>query len=89
MEEFASKFMEILRQVPNITSENARVQRFQSCLPPIYKDKVELMKPKNLKEAIRKVECCYNQIKKPSQQPRSQIMEGHDEGKISRETKLI
>ena len=53
--------------MPNITSENARVQRFQSCLPPIYKDKVELMKPKNLKEAIRKVECCYNHIKQPRQ----------------------
>ena len=63
MEAFVNNFMEMLCYVPYIISEKERIQRFLSCLPLVYKDKIKLIEPKTLEEAIIKAKYCYNQLK--------------------------
>ena len=63
MEEYANKFLEILRYVRYIRDEKVKVQRFLSGLPQSYKDRIEFYEPRNLEEAIRKAKFCYEQSK--------------------------
>ena len=64
MEEYAIKFLEILRYVRYVKDEKVKIQRFLSGLPQSYKDKIELYEPKTLEETIRKSKCCYEQRKR-------------------------
>ena len=54
MEEYANKFLEILRYVRYIKDEKVKIQRFLSGLPQSYKDRIEFYEPRTLEEAIRK-----------------------------------
>lgn len=63
MKELCSKFISILRYVPYIIDEKPKIQRFLSCLPPVFKDRIEYDNPKTLKEAMRKASFCYEQSK--------------------------
>lgn len=63
MEELINKFLDLLRFVPYIKEENVKVQRFLSCLPQAYKDRIEFDNPKTLDEALRKARLCYEQYK--------------------------
>ena len=63
MEEYANKFLELLRYVQYIRDEKVKVQRFLSGLPQSYKDRIEFYEPRNLEEAIRKAKYCYEQRK--------------------------
>ena len=59
MEEYANKFLEMLRYVRYIKEEKVKVQIFLSGLPQSYKDRIEFYEPRTLDEAIRKVKYCY------------------------------
>ena len=63
MEEYANKFLELLRYFRYIKNEKVKIQHFLSGLPQSYKDMIEFYEPKNLKEAIRKAKYCYEQSK--------------------------
>ena len=54
MEEYANKFLELLRYVRYIRDEKVKVQHFLSGFPQSYKDKIEFYEPINMEEAIRK-----------------------------------
>jgi len=64
MKDMCSKFLYLLRYVPYITEEKPKVQRFLSCLPAIYKERIEYDNPRTLEEAMRKAKFCYDQNKK-------------------------
>ena len=67
MEEYANKFLELLRYVRYIRDDKVKIQCFLSGLPQSYKDIIEFDEPRTLEEAIRKDMYCYNQNKrKPS-----------------------
>ena len=63
MEEYANKFLELLRYVWYIRDEKVKVQRFLSGLPQSYKDRIEFYEPRTFEEAIRKATYCYEQSK--------------------------
>ena len=55
MDEYANKFLELLRYVRYIRDEKVKVQRFLSGFPKSYKDRIEFYEPRTLEDAIRKV----------------------------------
>ena len=59
MEEYANKFLELLRYVRYIKDE--KFQHFLSGLPQSYKDRIEFYEPRTIEEAIRKAKYCYEQ----------------------------
>ena len=63
MEEYANKFLELLRYVRYIKDENVKIQHFLSGLPQSYEDKIEFYEPRTLEEAIRKAKYRYEQSK--------------------------
>ena len=63
MEELINKLLDLLRFVPYIKEEKVKVQRFLSCLPQAYKDRIEFDNPKTLDEVLRKAQLCYEQYK--------------------------
>ena len=63
MEEYANKFLELLRYVRYIKDEKLKIHHFLSGLPKSYKDMIEFYEPRTLEEAIRKAKYCYEQSK--------------------------
>ena len=63
MEEYANKFLELLRYVRYIRDEKVKVQYFLSGLPQSYKDRIEFYEPRTLEEAIRKAKYFYEKSK--------------------------
>ena len=63
MDEYANKFLELLRYVRYIRDEKVNLQWFLSGLPQSYKDRIEIYEPRTLEEAIRKAKYCYEQRK--------------------------
>eukprot|EP00253_Pinus_taeda_P027395 PITA_27395 len=61
--EHTNRFLELLRYVPYLKEEKAKVQRFISGLPVAYKDQIDLDEPRSLEEAIQKFKHCYEQSK--------------------------
>ena len=59
MEEYANKFLEMLRYVKYIKDEKVKIQRFLSGLPQSYEDRIDFYEPRTLEEAIRKAIYCY------------------------------
>ena len=47
MKELSSKFLSLLRYVPYIIDEKPKIQRFLSCLPTSFKNRIEFDNPKN------------------------------------------
>ena len=45
MEEYANKFLELLRYVEYIKYEKIKIEHFVSGLPQSYKDRIEFMNP--------------------------------------------
>jgi hypothetical protein len=54
MEDLINKFLELLRFVPYIREDKVKIQRFLSCLPQSYRDRIEFDNPKSLSEVFRK-----------------------------------
>eukprot|EP00253_Pinus_taeda_P012179 PITA_12179 len=63
MDEFISRFTSLLRYVPYIREEKAKVQRFISSLPAYMRERIEFDNPKSMDEVIRKARICYQQGK--------------------------
>ena len=63
MKELSSNFLSLLRYVSYIIDENPKIQRFLSCFPTSFKDKIEFDNPKTLEEAMRNANFCYEQSK--------------------------
>eukprot|EP00253_Pinus_taeda_P019990 PITA_19990 len=63
MDEFITRFMSLLRYVPYIREEKAKVQRFVSSLPAYMRERIEFDNPKSMDEVIRKARICYQQGK--------------------------
>jgi hypothetical protein len=63
MEDYANRFLELLRYVPYIRDEKVKMQCFLSGIPQSYQDRIEFDEPKNLEETIQKVKYCYEQAK--------------------------
>eukprot|EP00253_Pinus_taeda_P011891 PITA_11891 len=63
MDEFITRFTSLLRYVPYIREEKAKVQRFVSSLPPYMRERIEFDNPKSRDEVIRKARICYQQSK--------------------------
>eukprot|EP00253_Pinus_taeda_P029447 PITA_29447 len=63
IDEFITKFTSLLRYVPYIREEKAKVQRFVSSLPLAMRERIEFDNPKMIDEAIRKARLCYQQSK--------------------------
>ena len=51
-DEYTSKSLELLRYVPYLKEEKAKIQRFTSGLPMEFKDRIEFNEPRSLEEAI-------------------------------------
>jgi hypothetical protein len=54
MDDLINKFLELLIFVPYIKEDKVKIQRFLSCLPQSYKDRIEFDNPKTLSEVFRK-----------------------------------
>ena len=63
MEEYANKFLGLLRYVRYIKYEKVKIQRFLSGLLQFYKDIIEFYEPRTLEEAIRNDKYCYEKIR--------------------------
>ena len=63
MEEFANKFLKLLRYVRYIKDDKVKIQHFLSGLPQAYRDKNDFYEPRTLEEAIRKAKYCYEKSK--------------------------
>ena len=69
MEEYANRFLELLRYVRYIKDEKVKIQCFLSGLPQYYKDRIEFYEPRTLEETIRKAKYCYEKSRgKPNYQ---------------------
>eukprot|EP00253_Pinus_taeda_P029692 PITA_29692 len=63
MDEFINRFTSLLRYVPYIKEEKAKVQRFVSSLPAYIRERIEFDNPRTMDEAIHKARICYQQNK--------------------------
>eukprot|EP00253_Pinus_taeda_P034937 PITA_34937 len=63
MDEFITRFTSLLRYVPYIREEKAKVQRFISSLLPYMRERIEFDNPKLMDEVIHKARICYQQSK--------------------------
>ena len=63
MEDYANKFLDLLRYVRYIKDEKVKPQCFLHGLPQSYRDIIEFYEPRTLEEAIRKAKYCYDQSK--------------------------
>jgi len=60
MKELCSKFLSLLRYVTYIIDEKPKIQRFLSCLPVVFRDRIEYDNPTTLEEVMRKAHLCYD-----------------------------
>jgi hypothetical protein len=63
MDDYARKFLELLRYVPYIKDEKVKIQCSLSVLPQSYINKIEFDEPKNLDHTIIKAKYCYEKSK--------------------------
>eukprot|EP00253_Pinus_taeda_P009984 PITA_09984 len=61
MDEFITRFTSLVRYVPYIREEKAKVKIFVSSLPPYMRERIEFDNPKSMDEVIRKARICYQQ----------------------------
>jgi len=61
MDEFITKFTSLLRYVPYIREEKAKMHRFIGSLPLFMKEHLEFDNSKTMDEVIRKARICYQQ----------------------------
>ena len=62
-EKYTSRFLELLRYVPYLKEDKVKIQRFISGFSVAFKEKIEFDEPRSLKEAIRKLNYCYEKSK--------------------------
>jgi hypothetical protein len=62
IEEYVSRFLELLRYVPYIKVEKEKVQLLISGVPKDYQNRIDFGEPKTLEETIRKARYCYEKL---------------------------
>lgn len=62
-DEHTSKFLELLKYVPYLKEEKAKIQIFFSGLLVTFKDRIEFIEPRSLEEAIQKHKNFYEKLK--------------------------
>jgi len=67
MDEFITKFKSLLRYVPYIHEEKAKVQQLVNSLPLFMKERLEYDNLKTMDEVIEKARICYQQNNKTNQ----------------------
>ena len=60
-EEYTSIFLELLRYVPCLKEDTAKILKFISGLSIVFKDRIEFDEPRSLEEAIKKLKHCYEE----------------------------
>lgn len=68
MDEYITKFTSLLRYVPYLRDEMAKVQRFLSSFPTHMKERIEFVNPKTMDEALKKARMCNQQAKEKGEQ---------------------
>ena len=63
MKELSYKLLSLLRYVSYIIDEKPNMQRFLSCLPLMFKERIEYDDSKTLEEALRKEHFFYHKNK--------------------------
>jgi len=58
-DEYTNRFLELLRYVPYLKDEKAKIQVFMSGLPTKYGEQIEFDDPRSLEEDVRKLKHCY------------------------------
>ena len=58
-DEYTSRFLELLRYVPYLREEKAKVWIFISGIPITYREWIEFDEPRYLEEAIQTLKHCY------------------------------
>jgi len=66
-EKYTIIFLELLRYLPYLKEEKAKIQRFISRLSVSFKDRIEFDEPRSLEEAIKKLKHCYDRSKHRSE----------------------
>ena len=64
VEEYTTKFQELLRYVPYLKDENAKIQRFTNRFQVAFKDQIDFDEPRSLEEAIKMLKNCYEKSKR-------------------------
>ena len=59
MDAFINRFLDRLHYVPYIKDEKVKIQQLLGCLPPNFREKIELDVPKNLDTTLHKARICY------------------------------
>ena len=72
MDEYIIKFTSLLRYVPYLRDEKAKVKWFLSIFPTHMKERIEFVNPKTMDKAIKKARMCYQQAKEKGEQGKSQ-----------------
>ncbi len=62
-EEYTSRFLELLRYVPYLREEKAKVHRFIRGFLVAYRERIEFDEPRSLEKAIQNLKHCYEQSK--------------------------
>jgi hypothetical protein len=62
IEEYVSRFLELLRYIPYIKVEKEKVQRFINGIPKDYQNRIEFDESKTLEDTIQKAGYCYEQL---------------------------
>ena len=60
-DEYATKFIELLRYFPYLKDENVKIQKFISGLPIKFIHKIELLEPPTMKDVIKNMRHYYEQ----------------------------
>ena len=60
-DEYTNRFLELLRYVPYLTEEKAKIQMFVSGLSFASKYRIEFDEPRSLEESIRNLRHYYEQ----------------------------
>ena len=80
-EEYMTKFLELLRYVPYLTDEKAKVQVFFSGFPLAFRYQIEYDEPQSLEEVIGKLKHFYEQTNCKNESQQIWNMKDKDKGK--------
>lgn len=62
-DEYSSRFLELLRYIPYLKDEKAKIHRFIIGLPTTYRDFIEFDTIRSFEETIQKLNHCYDNSK--------------------------
>ena len=83
-DEYTSRFLELLRYVPYLTEEKAKIERFISGLLVAFKDRIEFDETRSLEEDIRKLRHCYEQLRHKTETKPNWRGNAKNKGKLDR-----